>query len=64
MADRGDAASPLGRDTRVASLTAGWLPCALRKPFPWEAMQKAVQPGDMCIGQGRENGDPIASSGW
>lgn len=35
-----------------------WMPCALRKPFPWEAMQKEVQPGNMCTGQGRGDSDP------
>lgn len=35
-----------------------WMPCALRKPFPWEAMQKEVQPGNVCTGQGRGNSDP------
>lgn len=56
VVDKGDVASPLR-----SGLPYPWLPCALRKPFPWEEVQKEVQPGDICIRQGRGDSDPTTT---
>lgn len=56
VVDKGDMASPLR-----SGLPYHWLPCALRKPFPWEEVQKEVQPGDICIRQGRGGSDPTTT---